>query len=269
MFGLNEIHGKSTFKDAPKNQLKVTSFFYTIQGEGPYTGIPAFFIRLTHCSLNCSFCDAFFDQGEYYDFDFLINEAKKAFEGKGCRPLIVVTGGEPTLQDNLLDFLKKVDREWPDCLTQIETNGTQDLYEYWHFSTIVCSPKINEKTGKYYAMREGNLERVDALKVVVSANPESPYHQLPPFIDEYLKVGPVDREVYISPMNEYKKQPTGAKGTGDLEERSTVDEVIDFWSDDEYMDKKANELNHKYAGKLCMDKGYRLNLQQHVYLGVA
>ena len=56
MFGTNEIIGKKYFKDAPKDSLFVTSMFFTLQGEGPYAGLPALFIRLAKCNLDCSFC---------------------------------------------------------------------------------------------------------------------------------------------------------------------------------------------------------------------
>ena len=45
MFGLNEIVGKKYFADAG-DKLFVTSIFYTMQGEGPYRGMPALFVRL-------------------------------------------------------------------------------------------------------------------------------------------------------------------------------------------------------------------------------
>jgi 7-carboxy-7-deazaguanine synthase len=46
MFGINEIVGKQFFKDAKEGELLVTSRFFTLQGEGPYRGHPAYFIRL-------------------------------------------------------------------------------------------------------------------------------------------------------------------------------------------------------------------------------
>jgi len=56
MFGTNEVIGKKFFRDAPKDSLFVTSMFFTLQGEGPYAGMPALFIRLAKCNLDCSFC---------------------------------------------------------------------------------------------------------------------------------------------------------------------------------------------------------------------
>ena len=37
--------------------LQVNSIFYTIQGEGPFAGRPAIFIRLAGCNLQCPGCD--------------------------------------------------------------------------------------------------------------------------------------------------------------------------------------------------------------------
>ena len=56
MFGKNEIVGQKFFKEAAADKLFVTSMFMTLQGEGPYRGEPAFFIRLAKCNLNCHFC---------------------------------------------------------------------------------------------------------------------------------------------------------------------------------------------------------------------
>jgi hypothetical protein len=59
MFGNNTRVGKSFFdstEQAQNGKLMVTSVFYTLQGEGRYSGSPAVFIRLTKCHLACSFC---------------------------------------------------------------------------------------------------------------------------------------------------------------------------------------------------------------------
>ena len=37
--------------------MRVNEIFYSIQGEGRYTGTPAIFIRLAGCNLRCNFCD--------------------------------------------------------------------------------------------------------------------------------------------------------------------------------------------------------------------
>ena len=70
MFGKNEIVGKKYFDDAG-DKLFVTSIFYTLQGEGPYRGEPAVFVRLAKCNLACTFCDTYFDGGDWLTFEQL------------------------------------------------------------------------------------------------------------------------------------------------------------------------------------------------------
>ena len=68
MFGHNKIVGQKFFRESPEareGKLLVTSIFHTIQGEGPFAGQPAVFVRLAHCNLNCPWCDTFFDRGDW------------------------------------------------------------------------------------------------------------------------------------------------------------------------------------------------------------
>lgn len=41
----------------PQPSWKVNEIFYSIQGEGRHTGMPAVFLRLAGCTMGCSFCD--------------------------------------------------------------------------------------------------------------------------------------------------------------------------------------------------------------------
>ena len=172
MFGMNEIVGKKYFKDAPQDSLLVTSRFYTLQGEGPYRGFPAYFVRLAKCNLACSFCDTYFDSGEYQTFDQIFNDcdneidqfyakrdmlvpqwaqasSREVIDGLGPitvpvkrRVVLVITGGEPTLQINLTKFLDQANKIF--FHTQIESNGTDPLV-LPNETTLVCSPKCLEK----------------------------------------------------------------------------------------------------------------------------
>ena len=285
MFGKNQIVGRSFFNkagelaDAP--QLFVTSTFYTFQGEGPFTGQPALFIRLAKCNLACSFCDAYFDDGDWMTFAEIKAAALEAIAKTvketdisafaRRRVGLVVTGGEPMLQDQLTAFLGETRHDF--AWQQIETNGTQNISALPGNVKTVVSPKCAEKGGvatKYLQPHASVMSDADCLKFVVSADPSSPYHDIPDWAKALAKKG---RPIYISPMNVYKKLPAKAvalefSGKASLSQRSTVDEVVSFW-DDDLLDRVANRANHEYAARLCVENAYIFNLQGHLYGSMA
>jgi organic radical activating enzyme len=291
MFGTNEIIGKKYFKDAPENQLFVTSMFFTLQGEGPYAGMPAFFIRLAKCNLDCSFCDTFFDDGDWMTFadiesrifetirNYWISRGKDvpewAVRGHNDYPgvVLVMTGGEPLLQDNITPWMQQQLSHFK--AVQVESNGIPDTVVP-EGVTLVCSPKCIEKNGKavkYLAPSKTILDRADCLKFVVSADPDSPYNTVPDWAFEWKRNNP-NKEVYCSPMNVYNSFPQkikllrAEKGQITMAERSTVDEVISFWEPG-LLNLADNQRNHEYVGQFCIEHGFKLNLQQHLYTSLA
>lgn len=293
MFGKNEIVGQKYFNEAAEDTLFVTSIFVTLQGEGPYRGQPAVFVRLAKCNLACSFCDTYFDGGDWLTFDEIDQRINKSIEdyfsgdvpqwaselwGNEPHPVrqrqmvLVVTGGEPMLQKNLCKFLERM--TWKFKNTQIESNGTllQDIPAH---TTLVVSPKCLEKNGKaikYLQPNKDVLDRADCLKFVMSADSDSPYSQIPDWAHDYA--ARTANEIFISPMNIYNDEPQKSKQLRStknditLEERSTVDEVISFWQEG-LLDMKENQKNHEYAAKYCMQHGFTLNLQIHLYCSLA
>lgn len=293
MFGMNEKVGRNYFKDLAMSQigrLIVTSRFYTLQGEGPFRGFPAYFIRLTKCNLDCSFCDTYFDKGDTLTFDHIFNQIEidiKAFykdrdmevpewaQGTNRRIVLVITGGEPSLQLNLIAFLEQANKIF--YRTQIESNGI--LHINLEEQTIyVVSPKCMEKDGiakKYFKPNKETLKRANCLKFVMSA-PEnetfSPYSEVPGWAHGWATE--TGKEIYISPMNIYKQEPQKAKEMRSsnqkitIEERSTVDEVISFW-DDGLLDMKTNQRNHEYAADYCLKHGFIFQVQIHLLASLA
>ena len=290
MFGTNEIIGKKYFKDAPTDSLFVTSMFFTLQGEGPYAGQPALFIRLAKCNLDCSFCDTYFDDGDWLTFDQLevkMHTAVNDFWGKQGKTVpvwanngighpgvvLVMTGGEPLLQENISAFMS---RQLPRFkAVQVESNGIPET-AVPEGVTLVCSPKCMEKNGvatKYLAPSKTIMDRADCLKFVMTADADSPYNTIPEWAHEWKRVNP-HKEIYCSPMNVYNDFPQrikllrAEKGTITMAERSTVDEVISFWEPG-LLNLNANQANHEYTGRYCVEHGLKLNLQMHLYASLA
>lgn len=187
MFGQNPIR---KLLNGDGSRLEVKSVFPTLQGEGPFTGMPAVFIRLGGCNLACSFCDTDFENFHEMALDDLMENVRQlaVSSGKRVRHLIVITGGEPLRQNIALLCQVLIDDGFT---VQVETNGTlfRPLPKAVH---IVCSPK-HSKTG-YHPIRPDLLERINAFKFIVSRTHEG-YGQIP-------DVGQSGQEIYVQPMDE-------------------------------------------------------------------
>lgn len=110
---------------------KVNEIFYSLQGEGFYTGIPAVFLRFSGCNRACAFCDTDFAAFTLMDADRIVAECSQ-FAARH----IVITGGEPLLQLDT-DLLKKLKKAG--FFIQIETNGSLPVPE--GVDWVTCSPK--------------------------------------------------------------------------------------------------------------------------------
>ena len=90
-------------------KLDVHSIFFTIQGEGPFTGHPAIFIRLAGCNLQCPKCDTdYTSKRSRMLYQDILGEVRRLTpKTHKNRTLIVITGGEPLRQDlhMLLDLI--------------------------------------------------------------------------------------------------------------------------------------------------------------------
>lgn len=122
----------------------------TIQGEGPLSGARCFFIRLSGCNLDCSWCDTPFTwDWERYDRNQEEKTAANASElfaqldalGIQHGDLVVVSGGEPMLQPAAIRAF--IARAGDIGLSiQIETNGTKPLLPEIEGVLYVVSPKL-------------------------------------------------------------------------------------------------------------------------------
>lgn len=128
---------------------RVNEVFYTIQGEGRWTGRPAVFCRFSGCNLwsghegdrasaICSFCDTDFVASVGYEAEDLIDAIEDCWprpERYGYR-MVVFTGGEPGLQ---LDWQLVYELHLLGYYVAVETNGTKKLPD--NIDWVCVSPK--------------------------------------------------------------------------------------------------------------------------------
>ncbi|GAA3742288.1 7-carboxy-7-deazaguanine synthase QueE [Plantactinospora mayteni] len=130
--------------------LWVAETFVSVQGEGPSLGRRALFVRLSGCHLSCVWCDTPYtwDKGRFdlaaerraVDVDDLVSTFLEQ-----RADLVVVTGGEPLLQQPaLVNFLQRLAAEGGGCRVEVETSGTleprADLVEL--VTVFNVSPKL-------------------------------------------------------------------------------------------------------------------------------
>jgi 7-carboxy-7-deazaguanine synthase len=99
--------------------IQLSEIFYSIQGEGTWTGTPAVFVRLAGCNLACDFCDT------DYSLKFFATAAGVAAcvrEAGGACPMVILTGGEPLAQTETLELIDVLRRDGR--RVHIESNGT-------------------------------------------------------------------------------------------------------------------------------------------------
>lgn len=178
----------------------VVAHYYTVQGEGAFTGRPAYFVRLAGCDVGCPWCDTKESWAE--DSHPVLPVADLVFGAvkSGCR-LVVVTGGEPTMHElgPLVDGLQAEGLE-----VHLETSGAYPITG--SFDWVTLSPK------KYKPPVDENYPLADELKVVVahksdfrwgekhlvrcrpgaraSFQPEWGTPEMLPMIVEYVKANP-------------------------------------------------------------------------------
>jgi 7-carboxy-7-deazaguanine synthase len=135
--------------------LKVNEIYYSIQGEGSSAGLPCVFVRLTYCNLRCTYCDTeyAFYKGKDYSIESIINEVKKY----DCK-LVEVTGGEPLMQSECLDLMKKLcDEEFKVLL---ETGGSLPISEVDKRVKTIMDLKCPSSK----MMRKNLYENIDHIK---------------------------------------------------------------------------------------------------------
>ncbi len=233
---------EKSVRDLSGEMLDVVEVFPTIQGEGPFAGRPAIFIRLAGCNLQCPLCDTDYTS-ERMTLDVVQLMVMLAAARRECEAdLVVITGGEPFRQ-NLTPLLRNLLAAG--YHPQIETNGTifpgVEFYrEFFGRITIICSPKTPQ-------IAEGWLPStlISHFKYVLSADAVDPQDGLPtsalgmaapPFRYNNSELRGFYGQVYLQPCDDG--------------------------------DPLKNAANQRTVVASCMKHGYILCLQLHKIVGL-
>ena len=217
--------------------LDVFKIWLTLQGEGPFAGTPALFVRLAGCNLSssCPRCDTdYTSHRERLTLkQILVDKIEELCKDRAIPRLIVLTGGEPFRQ-SIGQFANKAIGYG--FKVQVETNGTlfqpNMPYMDWRFS-IVCSPKspkLNQQLVPFiraykYIIQAGQVDPLDGLPLTSMGNTSSIARP-----DDKVK------EVFLQPLDE--------------------------------QDPEANKRNTQAAIDSCLRFGYRLSYQIHKLVGL-
>lgn len=248
-------------KNLDMTTVAIHSIWPTLQGEGPFVGTPALFVRLIGCNLQCPNCDTLYMPASKTDDSFRsimgVEEAAEAIlerldgfcqgRGNSIHPLIVITGGEPLRQMGTLSLVDILLKKSP-CSVQIETNGTIALPPHRQSCrrvTFVVSPKngaVDLSWGREQSARDSGKHNVH-WKYVGKAGGLDPVDGLPTSVLGY-SARPTRPPYFVESSGKVYLQPEDSK------------------------DVAENKRNEEAVVASCMKFGYRLTPQLHKILGL-
>lgn len=142
--------------------FRINEIFQSIQGEGFFAGTPCTFIRFAGCNLSCPYCDTTHEKA---NLTLTTRELIELLRLNRYRPpLLVLTGGEPTLQITA-ELIQALRNEY--YTIAIETNGTKPVLEGIHH--IAVSPKVSNST-----LRRNFPHGVDELRYPINVTDDLP-----------------------------------------------------------------------------------------------
>lgn len=134
----------------------IVETFHSVQGEGAWTGVNAFFIRLGGCDVHCPWCDTKHSwNAKKHSLQTTEDIAKAA---KAANPaIVIITGGEPLMHDlnPLTEAIKDLGMR-----VHLETSGAHPFSG--SFDWVTFSPK------QFKSPHPTIYPHADELKVVVA-----------------------------------------------------------------------------------------------------
>jgi len=218
-----------------KGTVNISEIFYSVQGEGLYTGVPTIFIRFQGCTLGCVWCDTKYTWKHEEELGLsyidVLKKVKNLHKESAKKPMICITGGEPLEQPvQFADLVKKFHDL--DYSIEVETSGLVPVpfsLDQYVESWVVDFKSPSSKTPREPVLGDfQSFRHQDQLKCVVKNETDLKAVQTA-LENNYFR-----GTVLISPFNPIK-------GT----------------NSPEWMERCA---------EFCKTYGYRLSLQTHKFI---
>lgn len=230
-----------------ETMINVKEIFHSIQGEGPFAGRPAWFIRLAECPLRCPGCDTDFLNGELWDEEAILKEVS-SFRKPNVKKMVVITGGEPLVQDlTRLCKMLLASGYW----IQIETSGVScheaNLEFFQRCAAFISSP-------------------MTGVNIVCSPKAAKVVEGLKPFIGWYKYVGRAGK-IDVDGLPEVTLKAS-EKVSGVFRDKDFLNHCPErvFIQPLDEQDADKNYDNLRFCAEVCALSGFSLTVQIHKLL---
>ncbi|MCB0377936.1 MAG: 7-carboxy-7-deazaguanine synthase QueE [Bdellovibrionales bacterium] len=145
-----------------EKSIQLNEVFWTLQGEGRWTGHRALFVRFPFCNYDCPWCDTDYSSFEKWNEKNFVDMTRQE-----KAKLAVLTGGEPMAHKHLMDVIRLLKGEG--FVIACETNGSLPVPK--EVDWVTTSPKRYTQ-GKWepYFIHPSVLNRTNEWKYVVDAD---------------------------------------------------------------------------------------------------
>ncbi|MFZ0892396.1 MAG: radical SAM protein [Thermoplasmata archaeon] len=173
--------------------MRIIEVFYSLQGEGPLSGVRTSFIRTARCNLRCTWCDTTysFGPGRERTIESLLREVAGHHTKFAC-----LTGGEPLLQRESLRLLRALSRKG--ITTVVETGGSLDVTPYLAIPRVILSVDVKCPASRMDSRNHWEnlplLRPTDVAKFVVQDRTDYLYAR------RTLKVHPTRAQLVFQPV---------------------------------------------------------------------
>jgi 7-carboxy-7-deazaguanine synthase len=191
----------------------VAEIFYSIQGEGHWTGTPMFFVRLAGCTVGKpataptpfqllhpehTTCTSYDGQTFICDTDYRVKERLTVSQLRAAIPSkcqhVVLTGGEPFMHRGFTQLVQELTTA--SAMAHIETSGTIQIQSGCDAAWVTCSPKAG--------FLPGNTPHIDEYKFLIREPVD--VARIKTFLNEY-QIDSRRTRVYVQPIDEMSESP--------------------------------------------------------------